>query len=164
MSIRNLETPSISSSALATNVYHVAGTGLNPFGGVTVGNDPLNYQKQMEDFQRQEHQRRLVVRPQPAVVQSKEPIMTTHRLVQVFIADTNENLPLDKMLVYRGEPTFTDLTDQELFHEIDIKSLLDTHNLMRIKYRDKAVKERVENLEPVRIRDLKMSVVVVATF
>lgn len=95
----------------------------------------------------------------------KEPIvMTNRRIVQVFIVDTYESVPLDKCVIYRGEQKLTDLTDQELFFEIDIKSLLDAHNVERVKLIDKRVKERTEHLEPARIRDLKMTVVTVATF
>ena len=90
--------------------------------------------------------------------------MTNRRIVQVFIVDTYESVPLDKCVIYRGEQKLTDLTDQELFFEIDIKSLLDAHNVERVKLIDKRVKERTEHLEPARIRDLKMTVVTVATF
>lgn len=89
---------------------------------------------------------------------------STRRLVQVFIADPDENVPLDKSLIYSGSQKFTDATDQELYFEIDIKSVLEKHNADRIKFVNKKVKERVEYLEPVKIRDLKMVVVNVATF
>lgn len=87
-----------------------------------------------------------------------------HRLVQVFIADTNEHVPLDDCLLYRGEQQMTDLTDQELFYELPIKDLLDAHNAKRITMVDKSVKERVQHLKPARIRDLKMVVVNIAQF
>lgn len=86
------------------------------------------------------------------------------RLVQIFIADTNENVPLADALLYKGDAKFTDLTDQELFFEIDINSILKAHNDKRVKMVNKAVKERVEHLEAARIRDLKMTVVNIATF
>ena len=86
------------------------------------------------------------------------------RLVQVFIADTNENLPLDNRMVYRGNQHLTDLTDQELFYEIDIATLLKNHNAVRTKTIDKRVKDRTEYLEPARVRDLKMNVVTIASF
>ncbi len=93
----------------------------------------------------------------------KEPIVT-RRLVQVFIADPDENVPLEKALLYSGLQKFTDATDQELFFEIDIKSILDNYNDERVKLVNKKVKERTEMLEPVKIRDLKMTVVNIATF
>lgn len=89
---------------------------------------------------------------------------TPRRIVQVFIADADENMPLDKCLVYQGEQKLTDATDEELFFEIDIKTLLDTHNAERVKLVNKKVRERTEYLEPARIRDLKMTVVTVAQF
>jgi hypothetical protein len=86
------------------------------------------------------------------------------RLVQVFIADPNDNIPVDQCLLYSGEQKLTDLTDQELFFEIDIKSLLAAHNEKRVKIVDKTVKERTEYLEAARVRDLKMVVATLATF
>lgn len=85
------------------------------------------------------------------------------RVVQVFIADPNENVPLENCLLYEGEVHVTDLTDQELFFELDIKDLLIDHNIKRITFVDKKVKDRTEHLEPAKVRDLKMVVVTVAS-
>ena len=90
--------------------------------------------------------------------------MAARRLVQVFIADPNENVPLDQSLLYGGAQKLTDATDQELFFEIDINMILKAHNEKRIKIVDKKIKERIEYLEPAKIRDLKMVVVNVAGF
>lgn len=89
---------------------------------------------------------------------------TGRRLVKVIVMDPNENVPLDKCILYSGEEKLTDLTDQELFFELDVKALLDKHNAMRVELIDKKVKERVEKLEPVKIRELKMVVVNIAQF
>lgn len=86
------------------------------------------------------------------------------RVVQVYIADPNENVPLEDSLIYQGSQKLTDSTDQELFYEIDIKNLLDAYNVKRVKIVDKKVKERTQYLEPVKIRELKMVVVTVASF
>lgn len=102
--------------------------------------------------------------PNHPVVNKEPEVMSSRRLIQVLIADPNENVPLDMCLLHKGEQKLTDLTDQELFFEIDIKTILDAHNEKRIKLVDKKVKERTENLEPARIRDLKMTVVTVAQF
>lgn len=88
----------------------------------------------------------------------------TRRLVQVFIADPDENIPLEKSLLYSGEQKLTDLNDQELFFEIEIKTIMEKHNAERVKCVNKKVKERTEYLEPVKVRDLKMVVVSIATF
>ena len=90
--------------------------------------------------------------------------MTSRRLVQVFIADPDESVPLEQSMLYSGDQKLTDATDQELFFEIDMKSALEKHNAERIKLVNKKVKERTEYLEPAKIRDLKMVVVNVATF
>lgn len=86
------------------------------------------------------------------------------RIVQVFIADTDENIPLDRAILFKGDQKLTDSTDQELFFEIDIKTILDTFNKFRVTVLNKKVKERTEYLEPVKIRDLKMTVVNIAEF
>lgn len=90
--------------------------------------------------------------------------MAGRRLVKVVIVDNDENVPLKDCVLYSGEEQMTDATDQELFFEIDIKQLLDSHNEKRVKLIDKKVKERTENLEPAKIRDLKMVVVNIASF
>jgi hypothetical protein len=92
------------------------------------------------------------------------PMTTARRLVQVCIVDPNENVPLDKCLLFKGDKKLTDATDQELFFEIDIKDILEKHNSERIKIIDKKVKDRTEYLEPAKIRDLKMVVVNIASF
>lgn len=101
---------------------------------------------------------------EPPKKQEIQIMVAIRRLVQVFIADPDENVPLDTALIYSGEQKFTDLTDQELFFEVDIKSILATHNDKRAKIINKKVKERTEHLEPARIRDLKMTVVNIAAF
>lgn len=91
----------------------------------------------------------------------KENHMAKRRLAKVFIVDTDENIPLDNAILYESEEKLTDATDQELFFEIDIQSLLKDHNEIRAKVKDKeASKEEGETvyLEPIRIRDLKMIV------
>lgn len=84
-----------------------------------------------------------------------------NRIVQIYIADTYDSIPLDKRLLYEGKPFFTDLTDQELFFTLDVNGILTKHNEYRTTVRDKRVKDREEMLEPARVRDLKMVVVTV---
>ena len=88
--------------------------------------------------------------------------MSGRRVVQVIVADPNENVPLKDCLLYEGKVHLTDLTDQELYFELDIKNMLAKHNEKRVKFVDKKVKDRVEYLEPAKVRDLKMIVVTVA--
>lgn len=91
-------------------------------------------------------------------------ISVNRRIVKVIIVDPDDRVPLDQCILYSGEEKLTDLTDQELFFEIEIKSLLDEHNKTRVKIIDKEIKERTENLEPIKIRDLRMVVIDVAKF
>lgn len=108
---------------------------------------------------------RLAIGPahQPTHQALKESTMIPRRVVQVFVADLNENVPLEDCILFEGKTKVTDLTDQELFFELDIKTLLAEHNQRRVKIVDKKVKDRTEHLEPAKVRDLKMTVVVVAT-
>ena len=118
-----------------------------------------------------ENLRRVLAAAIPAVQKSIVPttskqegvMAVTRRFIQVIVADSNENVPLESCVLYKGEPKVTDLTDQELYFELDIKELLAKHNEKRITFKDKAVKERVELLEPAKVRDLKMVVVTIAS-
>ena len=92
---------------------------------------------------------------------------TNRRIVQVFIADPNENVPLDKSVLYTGTQKLTDLNDTELFFEVPIAELLKAHNGARVKFVDREASKRAGKdilLDPVKIRELKMVVVTVAQF
>lgn len=92
---------------------------------------------------------------------------TTRRIVQVFIADPNDNVPLDKSVLYTGSQKLTDLTDAELYFEIPINDLLKAHNEMRVKQLDKEASKRSGKdifMDPVKIRELKMVVITIAQF
>lgn len=100
---------------------------------------------------------------------AKEKIMAevknTTRVVQVYIADvTSEHVPLVDRILYKSEQFLTDSTNEELFFSIAIKDLLDKHNEKRSKIVNPDIKDRTEHLKPIRIRDLRMTVVQVATF
>lgn len=82
------------------------------------------------------------------------------RIVQVFIVDSDKDVPLEHSLLYRGDEKMTDSTNQELFFEVPIKELLDKHNEMRTTLKD----EGGDELRPARIRDLTMTVVEIAKF
>lgn len=93
--------------------------------------------------------------------------MPQMRIVKVFIADPDENIPLASRLLHQGEEQLTDATDQELYFEIPMASLLRSHNTLRGSTIDKkASKSRDKDvfLEPIRVRDLKMVVVNIAVF
>ncbi len=168
--------PSIASSAYATTVYvplpdnlgvqALSNTGWSPtdaipsHGGIGLGNIADN------EYSQAKLRHIMAKGPGGAVEISipKQENEMTRRLVQVIIVDPNENVPLDSSIIYHGEPKLTDATDQELFFEVDIKDLLAKHNEKRVKLIDKKVKERTEHLEPAKIRDLKMVVVIIASF
>ena len=107
----------------------------------------------------------ILYQPWPELI-LKEEIMsnTKRRLVKIFIADPDENVPVENCMLYSGEEILTELTDQELFFEIPIKELLDTHNEMREEIEKETNKDKVEYLKKARIRDLCMTVVTIAEF
>lgn len=158
MVIRNENMPLMAASAYASHTYnpgddawkHLVGD--QNFGVRAIENNAFA-QKRAEHLQKFLTQQTIV----------EEDKLAT-RMVKVYIADPDENLPLDQRVLYTGEEKLTDLTDQELFFELDIKGVLEKHNEARIKIVNKKVKERTEYLEPAKIRDLKMVVVTVATF
>lgn len=171
------ETPHIASTAYASNQVNL----MMPFQGAGIA-AALGPRQSVWDDGREErelqmkqllehakfqqagaHNHNASIQPTPAEGKPTMP-NASRRLVQVFIADPDENVPLTDCLLYSGDQKLTDLTDQELFFEVDIKSILDTHNAKRTGFVNKAVKERVEHLEPARIRDLKMTVVTIASF
>lgn len=115
----------------------------------------------MTETREQTSLRRAINKP---ATTKKEPAMPARRIVQVYIADPSEDVPLANAVLYTGKQQMTDLTDQELFFEIDIRDLLAEHNEKRAKIINKKVKDRTEYLEPVKVRDLKMVVVTVASF
>jgi hypothetical protein len=98
----------------------------------------------------------------PTVIQHKELApMSSARIVKVFIADPNENIPLASRVLHSGEEQLTDLTDQELFFEVPIAEILAKHNDLRKSTVDKKAAEKFGRdifLEPARIRDLRMVV------
>jgi hypothetical protein len=163
------EIPHITKSAYLATAY----------AGPTIGAAiPNQVPKQnIDPFDFDELQRRIQGHPSPmtkaytAIVKAdaqlqKEKGMAI-RIVKVYIADPSEDLPLNKRVLHTGEEKLTDLTDQELFFELNIGEILKTHNEVRATTLDKKASTRTGKdvyLEPIRIRDLKMVVVDVATF
>jgi hypothetical protein len=91
-------------------------------------------------------------------------VVQPRRLVRIIIADPDPALPLDKVLLYNGEEKFTDATDQELFFEVDIQSLLNTHNAWRTTVVDPESKDKKDFLKKARVRDLRMTVLTITSF
>lgn len=108
----------------------------------------------------------LVMTPQPKETKMADK-NTKGRIVKVLIVDPDKNVPLKDSFLHKGEDELTDLNDQELFFELDIKSLLTKHNEKRSQMLDKSATEKLGKdvkLEPARVRDLRMIVVTVAEF
>ena len=93
--------------------------------------------------------------------------MPSTRIVQVFIADPDEDVPVEQRLIYQDEkPYLTELTNEELFFTIPVMDLLKSHNEVResIVDRERSNGDRDLFLEKIRIRDLKMVVAEIAAF
>jgi hypothetical protein len=184
------ELPTISSSAYGVAALNVKQPPDNPFYGKEVPEQQSPERQLLRALQDKEQQRRVQQAAlgmqnagmnigQQAGMQLQDlqkhvaagtpnlPKKVTMRIVKVIIADIDENLPLDRRLLYTGDEQLTDLTDQELFYEVGITELLAEHNARRAKTFDKIATNKLNRdvmLEPIRIRDLKMVVVTVASF
>lgn len=161
------EMPTVMQAATSSNCYQGVGSGLHGQMNANQGQF-LNQHQQavLGQYQQSAQQLGLLTAGPNSPPQPSRKIMADmkRRIVQVFIVDPDEGVPLVDSVLYSGEQKLTDLTDQELFFEVDIKSLLDAHNTKRAALFKKDVKDRKEPLDPARIRDLKMIVVNVATF
>lgn len=146
--------PAISASSYGSTVYD----SINDINGNWLGNAAFAMSPPLRQWPAE-----AVLKPKPDP-KPKQEKPVTRRLVQVFIADPDENLPLEAGLLYSGSQKFTDATDQELFFEVDIQTILKAHNDKRVTLINKKIKDRTEYLEAAKIRDLKMVVVNVASF
>ena len=93
--------------------------------------------------------------------------VSNRRLVKVIIVDPNESIPLDKAVLVNQAEKITDLEDTEIFFDMDIKGILKTHNDYRVTVVDKEMSKKRDKdvmLEPIRIKDLKMVVLTIASF
>jgi|Cruoilmetagenom7_1024161.scaffolds.fasta_scaffold03732_19 hypothetical protein len=89
--------------------------------------------------------------------------MSGKRMVRVLIVDPDTQVPVYKSVLHDSKEILTDLTDEELFFEVDLKSAVTRHNVYRGTLKDKDG-EAGDMLEAIRIRDLKMLVVTLAEF
>lgn len=100
-------------------------------------------------------------------IQQPKAIIMSRRIVRIYIVDRTEDVPLEQAVLYTGAEKLTDLNDQELYFEVPVKDLLDKHNLLRATILNKKATERAGKdifLDPLKIRDLVMSVTTVAAF
>lgn len=84
------------------------------------------------------------------------------RKVQQFLTDPDDNLPLDKRVLFEGEVFLTDETDAELIYRVPVQELLAKHNEYRVTVREKKFKDKEVLLEPAKIRDLRLTTVTIA--
>ncbi len=77
---------------------------------------------------------------------------TEKRYVSIWIIDQDENVPLDKSVLYEKAMVFTDKTPDELRAGIPLLSLLEKHNKVREGLKNKEDKP----LKKIRLRDLQV--------
>lgn len=83
----------------------------------------------------------------------------TRRIVEIFISDPDQSVPLEDVVLYHAERFTTELSDSELFMKIDITALVDEHNKKRVLWPDKRFRESVVMLEEIKPRALKFTVI-----
>jgi hypothetical protein len=118
------------------------------------------------DYRSPQRERR-IVQTETSIESETHMSSPNRRIVQVFIADPNENVPLEESVLFKGDQKLTDATDTELFFEVPIADILKTHNEKRVKLLDKDATKKAGKdvlLDPVKIRELKMVVVTIASF
>lgn len=89
------------------------------------------------------------------------------RVIRIFIADADTNVDINDRILYQGKEIVTELTDQELFFELNITDILNSHNMDRVKMLNKDLSDstgRDVYLKKIKIRDLVMTVVNIASF
>ena len=154
--------PQMTSSAYASSLYNGTGTATPTLPGLFMG---LGAVRTQQDDAKLDAMIAMKIHDlQQGQKPKKEEKMSGRRLVKVIIVDPDEKVPLEKCILYSGDEKLTDLTDQELFFEIEINTILTDHNKVRTGIVDKTVKERTEHLEEIKVRDLRMVVVTVAQF
>ncbi len=162
------EMPTITASTYTTTTNApVAANGLAIGNAVYFGGQPEGLDKRwVKPFEatQQDIERRLM---KMAEIQPQKEQQMATRIVKVFIVDPDTNVPLEKRVLHKSEEFITESTDQELFFEIDIKTIMTQHNDYRKTVVNKAASERLGKevfLEPTRVGSLRMSVVQVAGF
>jgi hypothetical protein len=66
-----------------------------------------------------------------------ENINGNKRYVQVFVVDPDPNVNLKESVLYKSEPFFTNETDMEIRHNLNLLTLLEKHNKKRVLMKDK---------------------------
>lgn len=80
------------------------------------------------------------------------------RIVEIFITDPNQWVPLDHAVIYHAERFASDKPDSELFMAIPIVELTAEYNKKRVTFQDKSFRESDVFLEEIKPRDLRFVV------
>lgn len=162
------ETPEITSYMYASSAGSNLDFGLMPNQGVVSWGLGHAQKQAPNDKHAEEAIAKLAQQLQQKKEKGEQKVSQQRRIVQIYIVDPDERVPLKHALLYSdSKPHFTDLTDQELYFELDMKDILEKHNEKRVGILNKKASEQSGKdifLDPVKLRDLKMAVVNVATF
>jgi hypothetical protein len=88
--------------------------------------------------------------------------MSRHRIMEFYLIDLNESIPIEKSIIYHGERRVTDKTDEEIWIEIGVDEILKKYNEYRVTVVNKHLSEnsgRDVYLEPIEFRDVIRRVV-----
>lgn len=89
------------------------------------------------------------------------------RLVEVFVVDPHLDVADEESVLYHQEAFVTSKSDNDLLFEINVKELLDAHNVKRVKMVDETKSEGRDKdvmLKKAKVSDLSMRVREVGTF
>lgn len=85
-------------------------------------------------------------------ITQSEAAEVARRYVSIWIIDQDENVPLEKSLIYEKTMLWTDKTPDELRADIPLNALLEKHNKLRETLKNKEDKP----LKRIRLRDLQV--------
>ena len=97
----------------------------------------------------------------PKIQKKEKNMKRVKRLVQVIVVDPDPKVPDEKSILHYSNEFLTSKTDEELKFELDLKTLLETHNKVRKAIEDEVASDKRNKtvyLKPVRISDLVIEV------
>lgn len=91
-------------------------------------------------------------------------LATCNRIVEVFVSDPDSfNIPPDQALLFHLDRFTTNKTDQEIMLDLQLPAITSDWNAKRVLMRDKRFPESTVMLEPLKPRDLRISIATVVT-
>jgi len=101
------------------------------------------------------------------LTEKDEEPMTDLRIVSIYVVDPDENLEPKDALVHIKENFMTDLTNEDILVDLELKEALANHNTKRIKIVDEDRSDdrgKEVMLKTVKIKDLIIKINTLQTF